>query len=168
MSDSSDAQGTCSLHDPRVRTVLDRLHRLARAQTGGLARLVLSRLSDRLARRERSLAEEAEQVKDLYICLSPKQGTFAYMVARSLRARRVVEFGTSFGVSTIYLAAAVRDNGGGLVIGSEIEPCTFPRASARPSSLNSCAWSQLTRPRSLRSSTLSGPVGSPCSSVSPA
>jgi predicted O-methyltransferase YrrM len=101
--------------------VLERLHRSARGQTGGLARLALSRLSDRLARRKRSLAEEADELKDLYICLSPKQGTFAYMVARSLAARRIVEFGTSFGVSTIYLAAAVRDNGGGLVIGSEFE-----------------------------------------------
>jgi predicted O-methyltransferase YrrM len=110
--------------------VLDRLHRSAGAQKGGLARLALSRLADRLARRKRSLAEEAEQIKDLYVCLSPKQGTFAYMVARSLQARRIVEFGTSFGVSTIYLAAAVRDNGGGLVIGSEIEPGKLCRARA--------------------------------------
>jgi predicted O-methyltransferase YrrM len=82
---------------------------------------MVSRLSDRLTRRTRSLTEEADQIKDLYLCLSPKQGTLAYMAARSLGARRVVEFGTSFGVSTIYLAAAVRDNGGGVVIGSEIE-----------------------------------------------
>jgi predicted O-methyltransferase YrrM len=43
-------------------------------------------------------------------------------MCRSLHARRVVEFGTSYGVSTLYLAAAVRDNGGGTVIGTEIEP----------------------------------------------
>jgi predicted O-methyltransferase YrrM len=90
--------------------------------------LELSRLLDRLAKRRRSIAEEADQIKDLYLCLSPKQGTLAYMAARSLRARRVVEFGTSFGVSTIYLAAAVRDNGGGVVIGSEIEPCKIAKA----------------------------------------
>jgi hypothetical protein len=40
-------------------------------------------------------------------------------VARSIGARRIVEFGTSFGVSTIYAAAAARDNGG-RVIGSVI------------------------------------------------
>ena len=130
MNDSNGLEETCSLHDPQVRAVLDRLHRSARAQTGGLVRLTLSRLSDRLARRSRSVAEEVAQVKDLYLCLSPKQGTFAYMVARSLRARRVVEFGTSFGVSTIYLAAAVRDNGGGVVIGSEFEPGKVTRARA--------------------------------------
>jgi predicted O-methyltransferase YrrM len=32
----------------------------------------------------------------------------------------VVEFGTSFGVSTLWLAAAVRDNGGGMVVGTEL------------------------------------------------
>jgi predicted O-methyltransferase YrrM len=34
----------------------------------------------------------------------------------------VVEYGTSFGVSTLYLASAVRDNGDGTVIGTELEP----------------------------------------------
>jgi predicted O-methyltransferase YrrM len=48
----------------------------------------------------------------------------------SLRARRVVEFGTSYGVSTLYLAAAVRDNGGGTVIGTEIEPSKAQSARA--------------------------------------
>lgn len=33
-----------------------------------------------------------------------------------------MEFGTSFGISTIYLAAAIRDNGGGTVIGTEMVP----------------------------------------------
>lgn len=48
------------------------------------------------------------------------------MLCRALGARRVVEVGTSFGVSTIYLAAGVRDNscgrgGDGIVIGTELE-----------------------------------------------
>ena len=42
-------------------------------------------------------------------------------MARSLRAKRIVEFGTSFGISTLYAAAAARDEGG-QVIGSELEP----------------------------------------------
>ena len=44
------------------------------------------------------------------------------MVARSTHARRIVEFGTSVGISAIHLAAAVRDNGGGTVIGTEMNP----------------------------------------------
>ncbi|ATB37000.1 methyltransferase [Cystobacter fuscus] len=41
------------------------------------------------------------------------------MTARAHSGRTIVEFGTSFGVSTLWLAAAVRDNGGGRVIGTE-------------------------------------------------
>lgn len=62
------------------------------------------------------------------MCLGPEQGRLAYLLARTIRARRIVEFGTSFGVSTIYLAAAVRDNGGGVVIGSDLEPTKIARA----------------------------------------
>jgi predicted O-methyltransferase YrrM len=39
-----------------------------------------------------------------------------------MRATRVVEFATSIGMSTLYFAAAMRDNGGGKVIGSELVP----------------------------------------------
>ena len=62
--------------------------------------------------------------------MSPAQGQLLYLVARALAARRIVEFGTSFGISTLYLAAAVRDNGGGSVIGSEIEPTKHRAATA--------------------------------------
>jgi predicted O-methyltransferase YrrM len=58
--------------------------------------------------------------RDLFLSISREQGIFSYLVGRSVGAQRIVEFGTSFGVSTVYLAAAVKDNGGGLVIGSEI------------------------------------------------
>lgn len=130
INESAATDGPCSLHDPRVSSVLNRLHGEAKKQTGGLARLVLSKVSDRLAKRQRSVAEEVDLIKDLYLPLSPKQGTFAYMIARSLRAQRIVEFGTSFGISTIYLATAVRDNGGGTVIGSELEPGKVLKARA--------------------------------------
>ena len=45
-----------------------------------------------------------------------------------MNARRIVEFGASFGISTIYLAAAVRDNGGGQVITTEMEPRKIAKA----------------------------------------
>jgi predicted O-methyltransferase YrrM len=50
------------------------------------------------------------------------------MLARSARARNIVEFGTSFGISTLHLAAALRDNGGGRLIGSEFERSKVARA----------------------------------------
>ena len=59
---------------------------------------------------------------DYGFSIHPDQGQLIYLLCRALRARRVVEFATSIGVSTLYFAAALRDNGGGLVIGSEIVP----------------------------------------------
>ncbi len=112
----------CSLNDDKVRRVLDRLHREARSQGFTLVRVYLSHILRRILGRTTSVVEETHAVKDLYLPLSSKQGTFCYQIARSLAARRIVEFGTSFGVSTIYLAAAVRDNGGGIVLGSALEP----------------------------------------------
>jgi predicted O-methyltransferase YrrM len=52
------------------------------------------------------------------------------MLARSSHARTIVEFGTSFGISTLHLAAALKDNGGGHLITSEFEPSKVARARA--------------------------------------
>jgi predicted O-methyltransferase YrrM len=65
-----------------------------------------------------------------FLAVSPSYGRFLYMCVRASRATRIVEFGTSMGISTIYLAAGLRDNGGGQLIGSEIEPAKVLRARA--------------------------------------
>ena len=65
-----------------------------------------------------------------FLAVSPAYGRFLYAIARARRAAGVVEFGTSMGVSTIYLAAALRDNGGGQLIGSELEAAKVARARA--------------------------------------
>jgi len=121
MSETSSAPG-CSLDDPAVRAVLDRAFAEAGRQLPSYLRLTVQTLADKLLRRPPSLSTEVERLRDLYVPVSPKQGRFLYLVARSLRAERIVEFGTSFGISTIHLAAALRDNGGGVVVGSELEP----------------------------------------------
>lgn len=59
---------------------------------------------------------------DYGFSIHPDQGALIYLLCRALRARHVVEFATSIGLSTLYFAAAMRDNGGGKVIGSEIVP----------------------------------------------
>ncbi len=71
-----------------------------------------------------------EMMKDLYIPISRNQGEFLYLMARSIGAKRIVEYGTSFGISTIYLAAAVNDNKGDMVIGTELVPSKHRRAIA--------------------------------------
>lgn len=113
-----------TLNDPNIQAVLNRLHTAADRQTWKLARLYLPLwLKMKLAGRDRiPWSEMASKSKDLYIPLDRDQGKFCYLLARSLNAKRIVEYGTSFGVSTIYLAAAVRDNGGGIVIGTELVP----------------------------------------------
>ncbi|MGX5842212.1 O-methyltransferase [Mesorhizobium sp. ArgA1] len=86
--------------------------------------------------RERLLHSKTEYVdfygrlKDLWLAVSPETGTLLYMLARSSGARVIIEFGTSFGISTLYLAAALRDNGGGRLITTEFEPSKVMRAKA--------------------------------------
>ena len=70
------------------------------------------------------------RLKDLWLPVSRQTGELLYMLARSTNAKTVVEFGTSFGISTLYLAAALRDNGGGRLITTEFEPSTVMRAKA--------------------------------------
>lgn len=118
-----------SLEDPRVAATLSRLHRAARGDwmffarhLPMMARLILSKDATKPA------AEQARLLKDVYIPISAAQGRFLYLVARSIGAKRLVEFGTSFGVSTIYAAAAARDSGG-RVIGTELEPGKHQAAS---------------------------------------
>ncbi len=60
--------------------------------------------------------------KEAYLAVSREVGTHLYVLARARRARHIVEFGTSFGISTIFLAAALRDNGGGTLVTTEMEP----------------------------------------------
>jgi len=67
---------------------------------------------------------------DKMVALEPIKAEFCHLMCRALRARRVVEVGTSFGVSTLYLADAVRANGGGVVIGTEYEPAKAAQARA--------------------------------------
>jgi len=69
-----------------------------------------------------SPSERADAFQDCYIPISAEGGKLLYALVRSARPDTVVEFGTSFGISTIYLAAGVTDNGTGHVIGTELSP----------------------------------------------
>jgi predicted O-methyltransferase YrrM len=118
----------CSLNDPKVKVVLDRLHHEARGDELRYGLKLLPYLAQKVLGRKPSFTDQYQRMADLSIPVSAEQGVFAYLVARSMDARRIVEFGTSFGVSTIYLACAIRDNGGGAVIGSEFIASKAERA----------------------------------------
>ena len=67
-------------------------------------------------------------LKDFPLAVSRETGRLLYMLARATRARTIVEFGTSFGISALHLAAALQDNGGGRLITTEFEPSKAARA----------------------------------------
>src|SRR5215213_2331444 len=64
--------------------------------------------------------EHADVAAQAYLPISARGGELLYNLVRAIRPATVVEFGTSFGISTLYLAAAVRDNGTGRVISTEL------------------------------------------------
>jgi predicted O-methyltransferase YrrM len=67
-----------------------------------------------------SALDRANAFQDVYIPISAEAGKLLYALVRAIRPGTVVEFGTSFGISTIYLAAAVTDNGTGRVVTTEL------------------------------------------------
>jgi predicted O-methyltransferase YrrM len=121
---------TNSLRSEPARSTLERLHAAARRDRFKFLKLAPRFVAGKLQGKSFSQIITPDAMKDFFIPITPEQGRFVYLVARSLGARNIVEFGTSFGISTIYLAAAVKDNGGGQVIGSEIEASKHARAVA--------------------------------------
>lgn len=113
--------------------LLDRLFEEADAASAEIEAAVAD-LSDeartRLMRSKTDYRDLYGRLKDVPLPISRETGTLLYMLARSARARTIVEFGTSFGISTLHLAAALKDNGGGHLITTEFEPSKVARARA--------------------------------------
>jgi predicted O-methyltransferase YrrM len=106
------------LGDARLEALLDELHARSQAQAAETTEYWRTRSGPWTGMEARDHAFLADKL----VALDRDKAEFCYLVCRALGARRIVEVGTSFGVSTLYLAAAVRDNGGGTVIGAENEP----------------------------------------------
>lgn len=119
-----------SLHRDPVRSVLERLHADAKGDRLRFLTLLPTVVGGWIRRKPFMDVITPDVMKEFYIPVSRECGEFLYLTARALGARNVVEFGTSFGISTVYLAAGVRDNGGGIVVGSEIEPSKHAVATA--------------------------------------
>jgi len=124
-----------------VATLLDTLHREAEASDREHHDAMMATINapgmsieqvvgDILAEERADYRGTYRRYADNFLAVSPEFGRFLYAMARACKATRIVEFGTSMGVSTIYLAAALRDNGGGHLIGSELEPAKVARARA--------------------------------------
>lgn len=107
---------TNTLTSPRVTDLLSRLFAAAEHDNDHVPGLPAGLASWNDA----SASEHADALQDCYIPISAEGGKLLYNLVRSARPDTVVEFGTSFGISTIYLAAAVADNGAGQVVGTEL------------------------------------------------
>jgi predicted O-methyltransferase YrrM len=112
-----------TLDDVKVQEVLVREH--ASAQGDG-ARLEILRPEIDAAKADGSFSYDIYP-KDVYLAIEPEMGVFLNLCAKTFGAKTIVEFGTSFGISTIYLAAAARDIGA-KVIGTELEPSKAQKA----------------------------------------
>jgi len=107
--------------DPVSQAIVDRLQARARTQMGALIRHYLPKAHRLLTGRPIGFDGDMGFYDDKLLPIEPGQGELLYLLARSKGVRCAVEFGTSFGVSTIYLAAAVRDAAtGGRVVGTEL------------------------------------------------
>lgn len=111
-----------------VVSLLESLFQQADATTSPAAAELSPEERTRLLRSKTEYRAFYGRLKDLWLPVSRETGRLLYILARSSRARAIVEFGTSFGVSTIHLASALRDNGGGRLITSEFEPSKIARA----------------------------------------
>jgi predicted O-methyltransferase YrrM len=82
-----------TLNEPMVSFKLTELHSLATAQQKQMDTYQFS---------------NAER----FMAVSPEQGLFLNFIAGLTKAKNIVEFGCSFGISGLYLASAAKDNGG--------------------------------------------------------
>ena len=98
------------IKDARVRAVIERLIETRRRPLGG------SPINNP------EMSRDPFDYAEYGFSICPEQGDLIYLLCRGMRATRVVDFATSIGMSAIYFAAAMRDNGGGTVIGSELVP----------------------------------------------
>ena len=110
------------IHDPELERLLAALHARSDAQAASLKRYDATRAEGALTE-----DEIRDFRRDKLVALDRDKAELCYQLCRATDARWIVEIGTSLGVSTLYLAAAVRDNvraagGDGVVIGTEYEP----------------------------------------------
>jgi predicted O-methyltransferase YrrM len=107
---------TTTLQDAKVASALDRMYTESTEQ---FARLRENRdLFERVAKA--SAQERADALSDIYMPVTPDAGRLLYALVRSSRPSTIVEFGMSLGISAIHLASALRDNGSGRVVTTEL------------------------------------------------
>jgi len=115
---------TTTLQDARVASALDRMYTESteqfvqlRTRSGDFERLASA-----------SAQERADALSDFYLPVTPEAGRLLYSLVRAARPDTVGEFGMSLGISAIHLASAVRDNGSGRVVTTELSAAKVVKA----------------------------------------
>ncbi len=111
-----------TLRDPKVAATLDRMYADAEAQRADLGKRGAEFLQ------LKSAQERADAMSDFYLPVTPDAGRLLYALVRASKPATVVEFGMSLGISAIHLAAAVRDNGSGRVVTTELSAAKVAKA----------------------------------------
>ncbi|WP_099023501.1 O-methyltransferase [Mycolicibacterium palauense] len=76
-----------------------------------------------------SAQERADAAAEIYMPVRATTGRLLYSLVRATKPATVIEFGMSYGISTLHLAAAVHDNGFGRVVTTEMSATKIAAAS---------------------------------------
>jgi predicted O-methyltransferase YrrM len=115
-----------TLTDPKVASALDRMYaesseQMSTLRSGASPFATLGK--------DATAQERADALSDYYLPVTPEAGRLLYSLVRATRPETVVEFGMSLGLSGIHLAAAVRDNGTGRVVTTELSAAKIATAT---------------------------------------
>jgi len=116
-----------TLEDPKVTNLLDRLYAQAIANDNSLKPQMEAAARQLVDWDDRKLAPVLDHA---FMAIAPEVGRLFYLLVRTHKPKLVVEFGTSFGISAIHIAAALRDNGLGRLITTEQNPRKVEQAGA--------------------------------------
>jgi len=117
-----------TIGNENTKKVLQNLHKSAQSEFMKFLKFIPAILYSKLTGKCITTLIKPSSAKNIYMAIAPKEGQFLYETALAGKAKNIVEFGTSFGISTIYLAQALKENGGGKLISTEIEPTKCTKA----------------------------------------
>ncbi len=130
---------TDSLSSPKVTAVLARLFSAADQNDPEILARIQREADERFGG-QRYAPELAPLFDRAYLPVPPEVGRLLYVLARANRPKTVVEAGTSFGVSAIHIACALRDNRQGRLISAELSEA---KAAAAAENLKSAGLSDV-------------------------
>ncbi|QLL06110.1 O-methyltransferase [Mycobacterium vicinigordonae] len=112
---------TTTLNQPEYASIIDQLFANARLD---------AERRQGVSSRDYPLEERAEACQDFYLSVAPDSGRLLYSLVRAVKPTTIVEYGMSYGISTLHLAAAVRDNGFGHIVTTEMSSRKLASARA--------------------------------------